>query len=70
MIVTSHLPTCPPTRTPCRPQEAGHAGVGANEPRTPPGAILDWAAGALESLKARHPEVSWWRGDGRGWQGG
>eukprot|EP00198_Chlamydomonas_reinhardtii_P008324 XP_001697661.1 glycine rich protein [Chlamydomonas reinhardtii] len=37
-------------------QEAGHAGVGANEPRTPPGAILDWAAGALESLKARHPE--------------
>ncbi|KAG2429563.1 hypothetical protein HXX76_010798 [Chlamydomonas incerta] len=37
-------------------QEAGHAGVGANEPRTPPGAILDWAAGALESLKARHPD--------------
>ncbi|KAG2438290.1 hypothetical protein HYH02_010988 [Chlamydomonas schloesseri] len=37
-------------------QEAGHAGVGAHEPRTPPGSIHDWAVGALESLKARHPD--------------
>ncbi|GLC44284.1 hypothetical protein PLESTB_000760900 [Pleodorina starrii] len=35
--------------------DAGQGGL-ANEPPTPPGTLADWANGALEALRAKHPE--------------